>query len=161
MIEAKPENLIGDRAYDSDPLDEELRREGIEMIAPHRANLSVGLAALQKLKIRTCAGFFSDFVKYTKNRISIHIRSSAIDWRLNYELPSLADEILFGEITARIPDLSKEHGILGIDPIYAGINDLTYDAVNGGTITVPSKDSKYSLKRIPSMRPKNPASSQC
>ncbi|HKQ87325.1 MAG TPA: IS5 family transposase, partial [Candidatus Acidoferrales bacterium] len=40
MIEAKPENLIGDRAYDSDPLDEELRRDGIEMIAPHRANRS-------------------------------------------------------------------------------------------------------------------------
>ena len=38
MIEAKPENLIGDRAYDSDALDEELRREGIEMIAPHRSN---------------------------------------------------------------------------------------------------------------------------
>ena len=36
MIEAKPENLIGDRAYDSDPLDEELRNDGIEMIAPHR-----------------------------------------------------------------------------------------------------------------------------
>src|SRR3974377_1749897 len=32
MIEAKPETLIGDRAYDSDPLDEELRRDGIEMI---------------------------------------------------------------------------------------------------------------------------------
>ena len=39
-FEAKPENLIGDRAYDSDPLDEELRRDGIEMIAPHRANRS-------------------------------------------------------------------------------------------------------------------------
>ena len=37
MIEAKPENLIGDRAYDSDPLDEELRNNGIEMIAPHRS----------------------------------------------------------------------------------------------------------------------------
>jgi transposase len=36
MIEAKPENLIGDRAYDSDKLDEELRQEGIEMISPHR-----------------------------------------------------------------------------------------------------------------------------
>jgi hypothetical protein len=36
MIEAKPENLIGDRAYDSDPLDDELRRDGIEMIAPRR-----------------------------------------------------------------------------------------------------------------------------
>ncbi|HXB78432.1 MAG TPA: DDE transposase, partial [Bradyrhizobium sp.] len=33
-----PENLIGDRAYDSDALDHELRREGIEMIAPHRSN---------------------------------------------------------------------------------------------------------------------------
>ena len=40
MIEAKPENLIGDRAYDSDPLDEQLRRHGIEMIAPHRSNRS-------------------------------------------------------------------------------------------------------------------------
>jgi hypothetical protein len=35
MIEAKPETLIGDRAYDSDPLDDELRKDGIEMVAPH------------------------------------------------------------------------------------------------------------------------------
>ena len=32
--------MIGDRAYDSDPLDEELRNDGIEMIAPHRSNRS-------------------------------------------------------------------------------------------------------------------------
>jgi hypothetical protein len=38
MIESRPENLIGYRAYDSDALDEELRQEGIEMIAPHRSN---------------------------------------------------------------------------------------------------------------------------
>ena len=38
MIEAQPENLIGDRAYDSDPLDHALRQDGIEMIAPHRSN---------------------------------------------------------------------------------------------------------------------------
>jgi transposase len=37
MIEAKPENLIGDRAYDSHPLDETLRKQGTEMIAPHRS----------------------------------------------------------------------------------------------------------------------------
>jgi len=34
MIEAKPENLIGDRAYDSHPLDEKLHKDGINMIAP-------------------------------------------------------------------------------------------------------------------------------
>jgi transposase len=38
MIEAKPENLIGDRAYDSDKLDDELREQGINMISPHRSN---------------------------------------------------------------------------------------------------------------------------
>jgi transposase len=38
MIEAKPEHLIGDRAYDSDELDQKLNQQGIEMIAPHRAN---------------------------------------------------------------------------------------------------------------------------
>jgi hypothetical protein len=32
--------LIGDRADDSDPLDEELHQDGIEMIAPHRSNRS-------------------------------------------------------------------------------------------------------------------------
>jgi len=34
----QPERLIGDRAYDSDPLDERLAEQGIEMIAPHGCN---------------------------------------------------------------------------------------------------------------------------
>ncbi len=38
MIEANPENLIGDRAYHSDKLDQEWRQEGTEMISPHRQN---------------------------------------------------------------------------------------------------------------------------
>ena len=33
-----PDKLIGDKAYDSDPLDEELAEGGIEMIAPHQRN---------------------------------------------------------------------------------------------------------------------------
>lgn len=36
FVGEKPERLIGDRAYDSDPLDASLQAEGIEMIAPHR-----------------------------------------------------------------------------------------------------------------------------
>jgi transposase len=34
----KPERLIGDKAYDSDPLDQRLMEQGIELIAPHKAN---------------------------------------------------------------------------------------------------------------------------
>ncbi len=33
----RPRRLIGDRAYDSDPLDAELRAQGVELIAPHRS----------------------------------------------------------------------------------------------------------------------------
>ncbi|MDQ3302242.1 MAG: IS5 family transposase [Actinomycetota bacterium] len=35
-VEEKPKRLIGDRAYDSDPLHTELECRSIEMIAPHR-----------------------------------------------------------------------------------------------------------------------------
>jgi hypothetical protein len=37
--------LIGDRAYDSDPLDEELRNDGIEMIALPKAAIAPGSPA--------------------------------------------------------------------------------------------------------------------
>jgi transposase len=39
FIDIYPPRMIGDRAYDSDPLDAHLREEfGIELIAPHRTN---------------------------------------------------------------------------------------------------------------------------
>ena len=38
FVRELPERLIGDKAYDSDPLDAELGEQGIEMIAPHRRN---------------------------------------------------------------------------------------------------------------------------
>jgi transposase len=42
FVGAKPERLVGDRAYDSDPLDAFLHTEGIEMIAPHRKDRKKG-----------------------------------------------------------------------------------------------------------------------
>jgi hypothetical protein len=48
MIEAKPENLIGDRAYDSDPLDEELRRDPVRKGASGR---SLGLKARPRISL--------------------------------------------------------------------------------------------------------------
>jgi transposase len=33
-----PERLIGDKAYDSDRLDQEMARKGVELISPHRSN---------------------------------------------------------------------------------------------------------------------------
>jgi len=38
VIPEPPQNLIGDKAYDSDKLDTRLRGYGIELISPHRKN---------------------------------------------------------------------------------------------------------------------------
>jgi len=38
FVDEKPQRLIGDKAYDSDPLDEEMAAIDIEMIAPHKEN---------------------------------------------------------------------------------------------------------------------------
>jgi transposase len=38
FTDESPERLIGDKAYDSDPLDAELAEVGIEFHAPHKAN---------------------------------------------------------------------------------------------------------------------------
>lgn len=40
LIGKLPGKLIGDKAYDSDPLDAALLEKGVEMIAPNRANRS-------------------------------------------------------------------------------------------------------------------------
>jgi transposase len=41
LTQENPERIIGDKAYDSDKLDEDLAEEGIELIAPHRSNRKV------------------------------------------------------------------------------------------------------------------------
>jgi transposase len=38
FTDEQPKRLIGDKAYDSDPLDERLAENGVELIAPHRSN---------------------------------------------------------------------------------------------------------------------------
>jgi transposase len=38
FVDELPQRLIGDRAYDADPLDAGLAQLGVEMIAPHRRN---------------------------------------------------------------------------------------------------------------------------
>ncbi len=38
MLETKLEYLIGDRAYDCDGLDDDLKQDGVNLIAPHRSS---------------------------------------------------------------------------------------------------------------------------
>jgi len=38
FTDERPKKMIGDKAYDADPLEAELAQLGIELIAPHKAN---------------------------------------------------------------------------------------------------------------------------
>ena len=42
-------------------------------------DLSAGLAALDGLKIRTCAGLCLDLAEHTQNHMSMHVHSGAVD----------------------------------------------------------------------------------
>jgi transposase len=50
VIPDAPQNLVGDNAYDSDKLDSELRRYGIELIAPHSMNRKNTTQDLRRLR---------------------------------------------------------------------------------------------------------------
>ena len=55
FVEALPEKLIGDTAYDSDPLDAEPAAMGVEMIAPHhprRRNKTQDVRKLRRYRRR-------------------------------------------------------------------------------------------------------------
>lgn len=92
---------------------------------------SVGLACLLELKVQTCAGLFNDFVRETKNRISLHVSSSAVDWRFNYDVPDVGRQVSLRDLFCRIPDLFKDFSNISADIRYANVSDLTYGLKNG------------------------------
>jgi YaaC-like Protein len=90
-----------------------------------------GLNQLGNLKIRTRAGLFSDFVKHTNNRISIHVRSGGVDWRLSYDIPESSEEFSIYDLFSRIPDLQKDYVNVSNVVRYAFINEMTYSNDEG------------------------------
>jgi hypothetical protein len=92
---------------------------------------SVGLASLLNLKVQTRSGLFGDFVKGTKNRISIHVSSSAVDWRISYDIPDEGKQVSLGDLFSRIPDLFKDYSNISSDIRYTAVNEMSYDSQNG------------------------------
>jgi transposase len=62
-----PRRLIGDKAYDSDPLDAELAGASIEMIAPHKKNRKKAKSqdgrALRRWKIERLFAWLQNFCR--------------------------------------------------------------------------------------------------
>lgn len=61
FIDEMPNLLIGDKAYDDDPLDHRLAQRGIELIAPHRSNRKKArLKTVESCGVTGVAGKLSD-----------------------------------------------------------------------------------------------------
>lgn len=101
--------------------------------------LSTALSSIGSLKIRTSAGLFSDFLKQTENRICIHARSSAVDWRLSYPQPPLGVELTFEALLFRVPDLWRMLPKSEIGPHFASVNEISFSDADGFLANVNSK----------------------
>lgn len=92
---------------------------------------SIGLESLLNLKVQTCSGLFSDFIKETNNSICIHTNSSGVNWRLDYDVPDQGKQISLSDLFTRIPDLFKDFSNISSDIKYSYVNDLSFDHQNG------------------------------
>jgi hypothetical protein len=66
VIPDAPKNLVGDNAYDSDKLDSELRRYGIELIAPHRMHRKIRPRACVACDVIADVGRLNGCLRVTK-----------------------------------------------------------------------------------------------
>jgi hypothetical protein len=103
------------------------------------------LMSLSKLRIRTTAGLFSEFVDHTKNRMSVHVNSSAVDWQLCYEIPPVGEEITLDELFARLPDLKSDYTAASGATLYCTINKMTYSS-QAGVMLKYREDAAADLK---------------
>lgn len=121
-----------------------LRREGGEegLTAGHglrmlnwREQLSgevpASLGSLEHLTVQTCAGLFSDFVRGTSNRMSMHVSSAGVDWRIHYEIPSEGQQISLGDLFERIPDLFRDYSIISPNVKYSPVNEISFSNQDG------------------------------
>ena len=74
---------------------------------------------------------FSELVKETDNRITIHVNSAGINWSINYDVPESGMVFTLDELLSRIPDLQPDLKELGIVERFASVHSLTYTEKDG------------------------------
>lgn len=94
-------------------------------------DIANGLTRLGDLTIRRTSGLFSDFVKYTNNRVNIHINSAGLDWSICYDIPPNNVEFSVADLFSRIPDLQVDYAKVSDNILYAPVNEMTYSHDKG------------------------------
>ena len=99
------------------------------------------LSDIGKLRVKSSKGLFSELVKETDNRITIHVNSSGINWSINYDVPESGMVFTLDELLSRIPDLQPDLKELGIVERFASVHSLTYTEKDGFVCDVHCNDA--------------------
>lgn len=94
-------------------------------------DLVKALSSIGSLKIKTCSGLYLDLAKHTKNKICVHVNSSAVQWELSYPVPEPGSETSLEDVVARLPDLQEEITRSGGSVKYNHVQSCTYDKQKG------------------------------
>ena len=101
--------------------------------------ISTGLTGLESLRIKTCGGLFSEFMRETNNRMCMHVNFSSVDWEIAYDLPLIGEELTLGDLLSRIPDLLNEYKRIPRVSNHAYVNSMTYTEQDGFYARVNAK----------------------
>lgn len=111
--------------------------------------ITPGLNRICELEVKTCNGLFNDLLITTKNRTSIHARSSTVDWHLLYDSPPLGSSIKLIDLFQRIPDLENENAKTINDCKFAYVNaHISYSKDAGFSANIGNKIKPEMLKRF-------------
>ena len=105
-------------------------------------DLNSAIKGIGDLRVRTTSGLFTDFIRETENRMNFHVRSSAIDWSMNYPIPPQENIISLSQIISRLPDLAQDFRHLSEEPLYSSINEMVYSPEGGFSCKVLTSNLK-------------------
>ena len=63
--------------------------------------------------------------------MTIHINSSGVDWRLDYNTPENGNEISIADLFSRIPDLQRDYADVSDELRYASVSELAANRKTG------------------------------
>lgn len=94
-------------------------------------DIGKSLKNIGQLEVKTCKGLFSELINETKNRISIHVNSGGVDWRLGYDIPNVGFSFTLNDLISRIPDLNLDLKNLEIEEKYCSVNEMSFSYESG------------------------------
>lgn len=113
------------------------KSHGLEAVAWSNTlsgDTSIGLSKITELRIRTCAGLFNDLLNATDNWMTMHARSSSVDWRVPYLTPTVGFEFTLEDLITRLPDLVKDYSLVSNTSRIGYINEMTFSEKMGFVI---------------------------